>query len=357
MKTLKIKQNVRLAPLTSFQVGGLAENFITITSSQVFKDYQAQISSFKTCWLLGSGSNLLITDQDLPGLTLHFQTGKIKQVAADLIIADSGVNWDKLVRFSLSKKLSGIELMSGIPGTVGGAVAININAYGQSLTDVLKWVEIYDFNSQTIKILHFRAKDWGYKQSPLANGSAIILRAALQFKQKQLSQLRYPTALKYAQLHHLKTNNLKERRQIIMGTRAEAGSLLNRTASGLAKTCGSFFKNPLVKAQQLQNLLKFDETQFSTQKLKTMNRLHGGQTNRVSAAHVLLAAGFYRGQSFGRVRLHPSHVLKIENYQKASALEIYQVAKMIQATVKMKLDIDLEFEVSLLGDFSKAKIV
>ena len=82
-----------------------------------------------------------------------------------------------------------------------------------------------------------------------------------------------------------------------------------------------------------------------------MNRLQGGQATRVSAALVLLATGFCRGQIFGRVRLHPDHVLKLENYQQASAAEIYQVGAEIQAAVKAKLGILLEPEIAFWGDF------
>ena len=82
-----------------------------------------------------------------------------------------------------------------------------------------------------------------------------------------------------------------------------------------------------------------------------MNQIHGGLSNRISAAHVLLAAGYDRGQVFNKVRLHPHHVLKIENYKSASASDIYKVGRSIQKNVKVKLGINLEFEISLLGYF------
>lgn len=351
---LEILQNVDLAPRTSFGVGGAAESFADIKTSRDFKENQNLVNRFEKLWLLGSGSNVLISDKGLPGLTLCFQEGSIDYRPEErLLIADSGVIWEELVRFSLERNLWGIELMSGIPGTLGGAVAININAYGQALADVLQWVEIYEPGSRTVKTVDFRAEDWGYKHSPFAGGQAVILRAALRLNEKSLTPLNYPTALEYAREHRLDSDSLKERRRIILGTRGRAGSLLDDTPLGSAKTCGSFFKNPLVDEDQLESLLRFDETNFSLKKLQAMNRLHGGRTNRVSAAHVLLAAGFQRGQSFGRVRLHPSHVLKIENWQQATATEICQVATMIKETVKMKLDIDMEFEVALLGEFDR----
>ncbi len=105
----------------------------------------------------------------------------------------------------------------------------------------------------------------------------------------------------------------------------------------------------------MKRLISYDETAFSEKDLLMMSKLQDKNNSRVSAAHVLLAAGFERGQVFGRVRLHPNHVLKIENYAQASAQEIYDVARLIQTTVKMKLDINLDFEVQLLGSFEKNK--
>ena len=350
MKT--IQTNTPLAPLTSFRVGGSAQFFLEVEDLADFEAKLDVIQAQKTLHLLGGGSNVLISDEDLRGLTLRFTRGRISyDPAENLLLADGGSLWDDLVCFSLQKKLWGIELMSGIPGTVGGATAININAYGQSLLESLKWVKVYDRQSAEIKKQPVEAKYWGYKKSPYSSGRFIVLQIALKLEPQITHQLHYPTALDYAQKHGLDDKDLASRRKIILGTRALAGSLLNETPIGRAKTCGSFFKNPLVDKKQVEQITAFDETGFSQQKLKEMNRLHGGQTNRISAAHILLAAGFYRGQTFGRVRLHPSHVLKIENYRQAQAIEIYQVALFIQQTVKMKLGISLEFEVSLLGEF------
>ena len=346
----QILQNIDLAPLTAFGVGGQAENYLAIKSYDDFLSWLKQIDFSKPYHILGSATNSLISDQGLDGTVIHFIDGQI-QFKNNQLIADSGVNWDYLVEQAIKHNLWGIELMSGIPGTVGGAVAININAYGQALSDTLSWVEVYNPQNQQLEKIPFKKADWDYKKSPFSNSDLIILRAALNLKPTSATKLNYPSALLYAQKHNLNPNNLKTRRQIILSVRAKAGSLLNQEDKSLAKTCGSFFRNPVVDQTQLNQLLSFDETKINIDQLKTMNQIHGGQTNRISAAHVLLAAGFKRGQTFKRVRLHPDHVLKIENYDNATALEIYQLAKHIAKTVKIKLNINLEFEVNTLGRF------
>ena len=95
----------------------------------------------------------------------------------------------------------------------------------------------------------------------------------------------------------------------------------------------------------------FDETGKTLDRIINQSKIHGGNAQRASAAHVLLAAGFHRGQTWGNVRLHPHHVLKIETLPGATAQEVYDVTQLILETVKDKLDITLEPEVKFLGNF------
>ena len=353
----QILQNVDLAPLTSFGVGGPAQTYLKLNGSAAFKNFLEKEGPVDFSWLLGSATNVLISDRGLSGLTLHFAGGQLVwDETNDLLIADAGATWDDLVVFAIERGLWGVELMSGIPGTVGGAAAININAYGQALSDVLAWVEVYDHLKQSCRRIAFDKADWGYKRSPFADSRQAVLSVALKLEKQPTTQLRYGTALKYAAGRGLDASSLADRRQIILGVRAAAGSLLDGSATGSAKTCGSFFKNPVVDKEKIAAVIAHEETGLPAGELLAMNRLHGGKAGRVSAAHVLLAAGFKRGQRFGRVRLHPDHVLKIENFDGASAQEIYDAARLIQKTVKIKLDIDLEFEVKTLGAFDETDI-
>ena len=107
----------------------------------------------------------------------------------------------------------------------------------------------------------------------------------------------------------------------------------------------------MVDNNQVDAIIAHDESGISRQQLLRQNQIHGGSSVRVSAAHVLLAAGFRRGQSWGKVGLHPDHILKIANLGGASAQEIYDVIQMIIQTVQKKLGITLEPEVRFLGDF------
>lgn len=335
-----------LAELTAFGVGGRVANFGRSQDSDQLVDYLHD-NPPPPVRLLGQGTNLLVADEPLAGTVISLASRRYSMIGS-VVWADAGFNWDRLVAMVVTRGWWGLELLSGIPGTVGAAAAININAYGQSLFDCLAGVEVYDPAAGRVRLWPLRPPDWGYKQSPLAG--QFVTRVGFRLSRQPTTKLTYPSALDYAKQNRLKIDNLAHRRRIILGVRGQAGALLTPGGRG-AKTCGSYFKNPVVSRRQLKQLLAADEAGHSTRALKRMNRTHGGRTTRVSAALVLLAAGFRRGQSFGRVRLHPDHVLKLENHRRASAAEIYQVGESIAQTVQQKLGVELQPEVAFWGQF------
>lgn len=107
----------------------------------------------------------------------------------------------------------------------------------------------------------------------------------------------------------------------------------------------------MVSLEQAQELARFDETGKTLERILEQSKIHGGSAERASAAHVLLAAGFQRGQRWKNVQLHPSHVLKLATLPGAKSQEVFEVVKEIQASVYQKLGIHLQPEVRFMGDF------
>ncbi len=303
-------------------------------------------------WLLGSGTNTLISDEGLAGTVVINKHGAIT-LDNNTITVDSGFNWDELVQYSISHNLYGLEFMSGIPGTVGGAIVGNIAAYGQKVADTLVDITVYDAKARETRTIAAEKLDLQYRSSMLqkaANRHLFVVCASFKLSQTPTQQLEYESALKTAAKLGIVPYSLENRRAIIMETRKKAGSLLNPKSKEYA-TAGSFFRNPVVDEAQVEAILSFEEAGISKEQLLRQNKLHSGDSVRVSAAHVLLAAGFTRGQTWGNVRLHPDHILKIENTGGATAQDIYDVVEFIVATVKSRLKIELTPEVQFLGNF------
>ncbi len=351
--TLEYKKNIDLSEYTTFQLGGIAENFIEVSSTaqliEVLKDNKSEPIN-----LIGYGSNTLISDAGLPGLTICLRGGEIS-VDDGQIIADAGVWWDDVVQKSIEQNLWGLELMSQIPGSVGAAIYINITAYGQSIGDLVEWVDVWSSKTKSISRIDRSELVWGYKKSIFQDpemSHLIILRASLKLNHESNSSLVYQKALDVANELDLNPDVLKDRREIIIEARNRAGSIWDPKRSDNSRNAGSFFRNPLVSSEVADQVMAFEEFGKTKAQISTMNQVHGGDSSRVSAAHVMLAAGFKRGQSWGNIKLGDKNLLKIEALPGATAQELYNTVLLIQKTVKEKLNIDLEPEAQILGDFN-----
>ncbi len=345
---MKIQKNIKLDQFTSLKVGGPAELLITLESQDTLIDAIEHVIG--KIWILGSGTNSLISDEGLEGTVIINNVG-ITSTHNNTLTADSGADWDEVVKYSVKKGLYGLELMSGIPGTIGGAVVGNIAAYGQKIADTLDHITVLNTKTNDIKVIKNNELNLDYRSSNLQeNKHLIVLTAVFKLSKKPTVQLEYESALQVAKEMKIVPHSLQDRRAIIMETRKRAGSLL-QNKHGEHATAGSFFRNPIVNESQIEKILSFEEAGISQEKLLRQNKLHSGQTTRVSAAHVLLAAGFKRGQTWGKVRLHPDHILKIENTGGATAQDIYDVVELIIGTVQSKLNIELIPEVQFLGNF------
>lgn len=347
------KTQVPLNTVTALAVGGPAERLITIeTTDQLLATLkQTDLAPF---WTLGYGANVLVADSGLPGTTLLVRSHEI-QTDGDTLIADAGVWWDDLVLAAIAYKLWGLELTSAIPGSVGAAIVGNIAAYGQAVSDTLAWIEVFDEATQDVRRIEPHELDLSYRYSAFQSDKLkglVIIRAAFALSPTSKTEVTYQSALDIAEELHCDLTTLAGRRDTILETRKRAGSIWDYRDTNLqSHTAGSFFRNPLVDTETAEKIMGYDETGKSLELLKHMNLIHGGEQKRVSAAHVLLAAGFHRGQTWGPVRLHPDHILKIENTGGATAQQVYDVAQEIIHSVKEKLGIDLIPEVRFLGKF------
>jgi UDP-N-acetylmuramate dehydrogenase len=350
---MKTVDNTPLATYTSLHAGGAAERLIIVEVGDKLAEVIAEAQKHGPVTVLGGGTNCLISDKGLLGSVIVNTSGNF-EITDGRLRADSGVDWDDVVAASVEAGLWGLECMSGIPGGVGGAIAGNIAAYGQKIADTLVEAQILNPADGSVTTWHKEDFAFGYRSSALQrpqNLNLVILEATFALSPQPTTELIYHSATKVAEELSLKTDDLANRRKIIMTCRERIGALLPSITTG-PFTAGSFFKNPLVSPEQVDSLVANEEFGQTHDQIIQQNQIHGASAVRVSAAHILLAAGYSRGQTWGQVRLHPDHILKLENTGQATALDIYKVTQEILATVKNKLGITLEPEVRFLGDFS-----
>ena len=172
--------NCPMAPYTTFRVGGKAEALCAVGDLGQLKQLLAFVRQESLPYLVvGKGSNILVRDGGLKGIALLLK-GELEGVEEEegTIHAGGGLGLSELVRFSQKQGLAGLEFLAGIPGTVGGAVAMNAGAWGKSTGDVVTIVEILTADGER-GIMSGSQLQFGYRRAVLPAG-AVVVKA--QFK-------------------------------------------------------------------------------------------------------------------------------------------------------------------------------
>src|ERR1700682_4008046 len=178
-----IQENEPLAPLTTLKVGGLARYFIQAhTIEEVSEAVSLARSRNLALFVLGGGSNLVVSDAGWPGLVLKLAIPGIEersQAEKSLFEVGAGEDWDNVVAHAVSRNCAGIECLSGIPGSVGGTPVQNVGAYGQEVGETIESVLAMDLKDGQVRELCAEACGFQYRTSIFntsERGRFIILR-------------------------------------------------------------------------------------------------------------------------------------------------------------------------------------
>ena len=290
-----VQRDYSLARLTTIRTGGAAEFFARAGSiGQLERLLAWAAAESLEVGVVGSGSNLLIADEGVQGIVLkldnELSTIELDGIAGDRLACGGGARLPAVSAAAAQAALAGIEFGVSIPGTVGGAVRMNANAYGGALADVLEWVDVV-----TAAGTERRTPDqlgFEYRRSNLKSGE-VVGRA--RFKLTPADDQRVKATLA----------ELRRRRK-------------DAQPAGI-KTFGSTFKNP-------------DDPRAQ------------GRT----AGQLLDAAGC-RGMRVGGAGFSIKHANFVENYGDATTADVVELMAQGRSAVKARLGIELEPEVQTLG--------
>lgn len=179
----KIQKNISLKNYTFFRIGGPAKYFLKVEEKQDLIEAVKVAKDIKLpFFILGAGSNLLISDKGFNGLVIKIGN-KEYEIKDREIFVEAGMMLGELLMALLKDELIGLEWASGIPGTIGGAIQGNAGSFGKSMKDNVKEVEVFDLKEQKIKT--FKNKDcrFDYRESVFKkNRNLIILSVKIQLK-------------------------------------------------------------------------------------------------------------------------------------------------------------------------------
>lgn len=182
-----------MAKHTSFKIGGPADVFIKVDNIEELKEtLDLSKKNQIPLTIIGNGSNLLVTDKGIRGITakLNLKDIKIKNENNKQIIkVDAGVPVGLLAQKLLKEEITGFEELSGIPGTIGGAVIMNAGAHGKELKDILKKVTAMDYNGNIHEFTNEECK-FSYRNSKFQKEKYIILQATLELEKGNSTEIK-----------------------------------------------------------------------------------------------------------------------------------------------------------------------
>lgn len=186
--------NEPMAKHTSFKIGGPADVFIKVDNIEELKEILKLSKENKIqLTIIGNGSNILVTDKGIRGITakLNFKNIKIENIAdnKEKIDVDAGVPVGLLAQKLLKEEIAGFEELSGIPGTIGGAVIMNAGAHGKELKDILKKVTAMDYNGNIHEFTNEECL-FSYRNSRFQKEKYIILQATLELEKGNSTEIK-----------------------------------------------------------------------------------------------------------------------------------------------------------------------
>ncbi len=349
---MRVEQNRQLAPFTTLGIGGPARWFVEAQGEDDIVEAAAwSREKGVPLFVLGGGSNLLVSDAGFNGVALHITLKgiRIQQSGAAAVErvyeAAAGEDWDQFVERTVGDNCAGLECLAGIPGTVGGTPVQNVGAYGQEVSSTIAQVRAFDLDQNSF--VEFSNTECGFAYRSSRFNSRDRGRYVVTSVQYRLIPNAAPT-MKYADLQRAfppdSHPSLKEVAETVRSIRQSKGMLLV-DGDPDCRSAGSFFKNPIVTEDQAAAVA----TAAGAEPPRFFAGLDHPAKVKLPAAWLIERAGFAKGYALGRAAISSKHTLALVNRGSASAAEILALAGKIRSVVADRFSIELEMEPVMLG--------
>lgn len=353
----EIKRDEPLKPFTTFKVGGPAAFFAGAATREDFlaalrfaRDERLRI------FVLGGGSNILVSDDGFPGLVIHpVQRGVAIEAAENqkvMLRVEAAETWDDVVGRAVAEGLYGIENLSHIPGQSGAAIVQNIGAYGQQISDVFASATVMEARSG--KVMNLSAADcgFGYRKSIFNTGARnqfIILKLELALNRHGTPDLRYPDVRNFFNDRGIESPSIQQAREAVIQIRDRKFPFPREEKGGNA---GSFFKNLVLHEAEFKVLRDNIRRNFSaaeSERLEQIRKRSGADgAVKVPTAFLIEICGL-KGHREGGARVNETQPLVLLNEGGATAHDVLTLAGFVRRTVYARTGMTIELEPELVG--------
>jgi UDP-N-acetylmuramate dehydrogenase len=335
---MEIQTNISLKDFTTMKLGGNARFMTEVRSAdEAATAYRNAERQALPIFVLGGGSNVIARDDGFNGIVIRIRISGFEVVADDVssttIRIGAGEDWDLVVKRTVDMNLSGIEAMSAIPGTAGAGPVQNTGAYGQEINDTLQSLEAYD--SQTDSFVTLRNTDCGfsYRDSVFKGhdkGRYIITYVILKLSKDPPKPPFYDSLQSYLDKHNITVFTAKVIRSAVIELRKN-----KLPDPRLLANSGSFFKNTVIEAWQVNDLRAIDPN------IPVYNM--GNNNYKVPTGWLIEHSGL-KGQLIHGMRIYDKNALVLINESAVSYQDLADARDEIAGKVRDMFNIQIQQE-------------
>ncbi len=346
-----------LARHTTMRVGGPAARMVVVETADELVDAVREVDDAEEPLLvLGGGSNLVLPDAGFAGTVVKVATRGVGVDSADScgganVTVAAGEPWDEFVERAVAEGWSGVEALSGIPGSTGATPIQNVGAYGQEVAQTVARVRVWDRSEQRVRTLTNLDCRFTYRHSVLKGTDRyVVIDVMFQLVLATLSQpLRYADLAGQLGVEVGARVPLGEARDAVLAQRRRRGMVL---AAGDHDTwsCGSFFTNPVLDAEEFERVQAAVAARLGPDAAGLPRFPQADGRVKTSAAWLIERSGFGKGYGApGPATLSTKHTLAVTNRGDASAADVVALAREVRDGVREAYGVTLVNEPVIVG--------
>jgi UDP-N-acetylmuramate dehydrogenase len=343
LEGVRIEENIALAGFTTLGIGGPARWMLTATTEADVAEAVAFAQKLALpLFVLGGGSNLLVSDAGFDGVVLHMAIHGMER-NGDVVRVGAGEGWDGFVQYAVDAGLAGIECLAGIPGTVGGTPVQNVGAYGQEVAETIVAVRCFDTSRGEFVDLSNADCGFAYRTSVLntsERGRYVVVRVDFRLREGGVPKLAYADLRKH--FGEGASPALRDTAEAVRAIR-RGKSMVVDPGDPNSRSAGSFFRNPIVGSGLLAGIAG------AAGVTEVPHWPAGDGLVKLPAAWLLERAGFVRGYAMGNAGISTRHTLALVNRGGATAADMVALRERIVADVLAKFGVRLEQEPVSVG--------
>jgi UDP-N-acetylmuramate dehydrogenase len=333
-----------LAAHTTLRLGGPAGTLTTVSDSdEVIETVRKATAEGRPIVVLAGGSNLVISDEGFPGTVLLLRTRGVRQVlgyAESVILrVAAGEPWDDFVAYTVANGYSGVECLSGIPGSAGATPIQNVGAYGQEVAHTIVAVHAYDRERDEVREMTPRECGFAYRSSVFKHSDRyVVLEVDFRLDvSPDSAPIRYAELARFLGVQVGDRVALRQARDTVLKLRAGKGMVLDPEDKD-TWSVGSFFTNPVVSARVWAELA-FEGPHWPGE----------DGTVKIPAAWLIEQAGFPKGYAGDGVAISSKHTLALTNRGTGTTAALLDLARTIRDGVRDRFGIELHPEPVLIN--------